>query len=228
MSQEQDNPARVVHLLDDDPDYLDSLVQLLTSFQFDPRPYSSGQDFLARVSDLEPGPLILDLKMPAPSGYDVLAALVLRQPRRPAIVLTGNADVPGVVRCYASGLISAFLQKHSVTELVLLEAIQRAVAEDTERRAAYADELHFRSLLQRLTPADLEVLQRLLQGQTNVTIAAALAISRRSVECRRAKLMKALGVTNLCELAHRAFKSGYLCQSQLLAHSKRNISDDSR
>lgn len=213
MSSEQDNPPRVVHLLDDDPDYLDSLVQLLKSFQFEPRPYSSGQDFLARVSDLEPGPLILDLKMPVLSGYDVLAALAQRHPRRPAIVLTRYADVPGVVRSYSSGLISAFLQKHSVTELVLLEAIQHAVAEDPERRVAYSCQLHFQSLLQRLTPTDLDILQRLLQGQTNITIAAALKVSRRSVECRRAKIMKTLGVTNLCELAHLAFKSGYLCRS---------------
>jgi two-component system response regulator FixJ len=209
MSPEQGNPAPVIHLLDDDPDYLDSLVQLLASFRFEPRPYSSGQYFLARVSDLEPGPLLLDLKMPALSGYDVLAALEKRQPHRPAIVLTGSADVPGVVRCYASGLISAFLQKHILTDLALLEAIQHAVAEDTQRRAAYSGRLHFQSLLQRLTPTDLKVFQRLLQGQTNVAIAAALQVSRRSVECRRAKLMSTFGVTNLCELALLAFKSGF-------------------
>lgn len=213
MSPEQDDPAPVIHLLDDDPDYLDSLVQLLASFRFEPRSYSSGQDFLARVSDLDPGPLILDLKMHLLSGYEVLATLVNREPRRPAIVLTGHADVPGVVRCYTSGLISAFLQKHNVTELVLLEAIQRAVAEDTERRTAYSSKLHFQSLMQRLTPADLEVFQRLLQGQTNATVAAALRVSRRSVECRRAKLMTTFGVTNICELAHLAFKSGFTRRS---------------
>lgn len=213
MSTDQGDSTPLVHLLDDDQDYLDSLVALIASLGFAPRPYTSGQDFLDRVSVLEPGPLILDLKMPELSGHEVLVALVKRQPRRPAIVLTGNADVPGVVRCYASGLVSTFLQKQTLTELVLLEAIQRAVAEDTERRAAYSKKLHFQSLLQRLTPADLDVFQHLLQGQTNVMIAAALEVNPRSVACRRAKLMKTFGVANLCELAHVAFKSGFISRS---------------
>ncbi len=209
MSQEQGNPAPVVHLLDDDVDYLVSLANLVTTFGFAPRSYTSGQEFLTRVSDIDPGPLILDLKLPELSGYDVLATLVKRQPRRPAIVLTGNADVPGVVRCYATGLISSYLQKQTVTEFALLEAIQCATLKDTERRTVYARKFHFDSLLQQLTPDEHELFQRLLQGQTNATIAAAFEVSRRTIECRRAKLMKTFGVTNVCDLARLAVQAGF-------------------
>src|SRR3954469_22414892 len=100
----------VVHILDDDPSYIESLTSLVGSLGFQTAGYTASKECLQRLDDSTPGCLILDLKMPEADGFSVLTALAERQLAPPVIVLTGHADAPSVVRAMRSGAV-AFLQK---------------------------------------------------------------------------------------------------------------------
>lgn len=198
----------LVHILDDDAAYRDSLAQLIFTLGFQTVCYGSANEYLQAEADL-PGCLILDLKLADRSGLAVLADLARRSGAHPVIVLTGHANVPAIVQAYQSGRVIAFLQKQSMSELALLEAIQEAIGQDLARREILARRESVIDRLQKLSENERQVLDRLLKGAEHNRIAEELGISRRTVENRRAKIMKKLNATTLPELVRIAVEAGY-------------------
>jgi FixJ family two-component response regulator len=189
----------VVHILDDDPSYIESLASLVGSLGFQTAGYTASKECLQRLDDSTPGCLILDLKMPEADGFSVLTALAERQLAPPVIVLTGHADAPSVVRAMRSGAV-AFLQKHSLSETALLEAIQLAIDRDAERRHAFHRRQDVERRLKSLSVPEKLVLDLLVGGRDHTSVAEILGISRRTVENRRAKIMQKLDLSSFAEL----------------------------
>ncbi|MFO0791065.1 MAG: response regulator [Pirellulales bacterium] len=200
---------RPVHIVDDDADYLVSLTQLVNNLGFQTVCYASGNELLEQPDDRLHGCLILDLKMPQITGFTVLEELAKRRVAPPVIVLTGYADVPAVVRAYQSGLVVAFLQKQAVSEIAILEAIQAAMARDDEQRSTFTRRNELEVRLSQLTQPEVEVLNLLMKGADHTRIAEALDISRRTVENRRAKIMKKIGANSFPELVRLVLDAGY-------------------
>ena len=187
--------SRRIYIVDDDLAVRTSLEYLLAMIG-DSRItcFDSGDTFLEAASLLEPGCLLLDLHMPGTSGLQVLSTVGGRPTRFVPIVLTGEGDVSVAVQAMKLGAVD-FIEKpcdhHKLMSAVESAFLQQAV-----------------SLLEQLSPRELDVLKGLIDGQSNKIIAHALDISPRTVEIYRAKLMEKLQVRSLSEVLRIAFAAG--------------------
>jgi FixJ family two-component response regulator len=188
----------IVHIVDDDPDMLDSLRWLMKTIGLRVKTFPSAADFLRDFAPPGPGCLVFDVRMPDTSGLDLFEELVARDKSMPVIFITAFADVPMAIRAMKSGAVE-FVEK-PFNRQTLLEKVQRAIKDDIERRRLLADREAIQARFGRLTEKEREVLELIKAGRPNKVIAACLEITPRAVEMRRASLMKKLGVGSLVEL----------------------------
>jgi two-component system response regulator FixJ len=194
---------RLVHLVDDDEAIRRSVGFMLKTSGFHVRTYESGIEFLKGAGHIEPGCILLDIRMPGMDGLEVQAALREKGVTLPVIIMTGHGDVSLAVQAMKAGAVD-FIEK-PFEKAVLLSAIEHAV-ERLQKSAANqdrADEAAVR--LQALTPREREVLDGLAKGLPNKTIAYDLGISPRTVEIHRANVMSKLCVRSLSEALRIAF-----------------------
>jgi FixJ family two-component response regulator len=187
-----------VFIVDDDPAVRQALTVLVRSMHLRTEAYESAQQFLDACDSARPGCLLLDVRMPGLSGLELLERLNQREVRLPAIVMSAYGDVPMVVRAMKAGAMT-FLEK-PCRDQQLWEAIQEGLRWDAVHRQHVVLRTKILYRLQRLTPGEHQVLQRLSDGKSNKTIAAELALSVRTIEVRRAKLMKKMKAESLAEL----------------------------
>src|SRR6188508_3791084 len=90
--------SHFVYVIDDDRDVRRSLSFMLSAAEIRSHPFASGLDFLEALPDLEPGCILLDLRMPQMDGFHVMAELARREIDWPVIVMTGHGEVPVAVR----------------------------------------------------------------------------------------------------------------------------------
>ena len=186
------NPTPLIHVVDDDESLRTALLRLLDAAGFNARGYASVGDFLLQPPPDGPGCVLLDVRMPGPSGLDLQAALLRQGNALPVILLTGYADVADSVQAMKAGAVD-FLTK-PVQREAQFEALQRALARDADQRAAFAA----------LTPRERAVFDRVVAGQLNKQIAERLGIAERTVKLQRAQLMAKLGASSAAELGRLA------------------------
>ncbi|MBN8899484.1 MAG: DNA-binding response regulator [Rhodospirillales bacterium 69-11] len=190
--------SAVVHVVDDDDAVRDSLAFLLESSDFTVRTYASAADFLAVAGTFRTGCVLTDVRMPGMDGLTLQKQLVARGCRLPVIVMTGHGDVPIAVQALKNGA-SDFLEK-PFDDAALLAAVRGAMAESLRAEEAAAGAAELTERLAALTPREREVLERLVAGQANKTIAFDLGTSPRTVEVQRARVMEKMGARSLAEL----------------------------
>ncbi|QQS53557.1 MAG: response regulator transcription factor [Candidatus Competibacteraceae bacterium] len=198
----------LIHVVDDDESLRTALLRLLGAAGFEVRGYASTGDFLLHPLPDRPGCLLLDLRLPGPSGLELQAALPRHGVRLPVIFLTGHADVAASVRAMKAGAVD-FLTK-PVERDALFEALQCALTRDTAQRAARAEAKRLRATFAALTPRERQVFDGLVAGWLNKQIADDLGISERTVKAQRAQLMAKLGVGSAAELGQLAERLRYL------------------
>lgn len=197
---------RIVHLIDDDEAIRRSASFMLKTSGFQVKTYASGVELLKDAKELQPGCILLDVRMPEMDGLQVQAALQERGIGYPVIVMTGHGDVSVAVQAMKAGAVD-FIEK-PFEKAVLMSAIEEGFCriERAGRSQGRAEEAQVR--LQALTPREHEVLEGLVRGHPNKTIAYDLEISPRTVEIHRANLMSKLGVASLSEALRIAFAAG--------------------
>ena len=195
-----------VYVIDDDRDVRRSLSFMLSAAEIRSHPFGSGLDFLDALPDLEPGCILLDLRMPQMDGFEVMAALAERKVDWPVIVMTGHGEVPVAVRAMKLGAVD-FVEK-PFSEQALLGCFSQAFAllKDREVAGRRRRDAHERAAL--LTGREKEVLQSLLAGQSNKEIAQSLGISLRTVEMHRGNMMDRLQASSLAEALTLALEAG--------------------
>jgi two-component system, LuxR family, response regulator FixJ len=112
--------------------------------------------------------------------------------------MTGHADVPIAVQALKAGAAD-FLEK-PFDDDQLLSAVQRAIAASQRARDEATAVADIAARLATLTPREREVLDRLVAGQPNKTIAYDLGSSPRTVEVHRARVMEKMHARSLAEL----------------------------
>jgi two-component system, LuxR family, response regulator FixJ len=141
--------------------------------------------------------------MPEMDGLELQRQLKTRNIGLPVIVITGHGDVPLAVEAMKAGAVD-FLEK-PFSDDKLLSAIRVAIDRHA-RQAEREDEIAaIRSKLEALSPREREVLDGLVAGLPNKTIAYDLKISARTVEVHRANLMARMGAASLADLVRMAF-----------------------
>lgn len=201
--QEFTSAEATVYVVDDDSAVRDSTSLLLETAGFRVRTFASGEEFLAAAGMLEPGGLVCDVRMPRLDGIALLNRLTELRLHFPAVVITGHGDIRTAVDALKSGAID-FLEKPYSGE-VLLATVRRITekvrpADHAARSAAQH--------LSGLTTRERDVLERLVAGMPNKIIAHDLAISVRTVEFYRTRVMKKLRARSLSELIRAALAAG--------------------
>jgi two-component system, LuxR family, response regulator FixJ len=200
------NDKPMVHVVDDEESVRRGTKFFLTTSGYAVRTWSSGIAFLKEVRHVEPGCILLDIRMPEMDGLEVQQQLNTRGVTMPVIVLTGHGDVSVAVKAMKGGAVD-FLEKPFDTD-GLLEAIGRAfericATRDLSARAAEAG-----LVLGILSCREREVLEQLALGLPNKTIAYDLGISSRTVEVHRANIMTKLHARSLSQALRIAFAAG--------------------
>jgi two-component system response regulator FixJ len=162
--------------------------------------------FLEVAENAAAGCILLDVQMPRMDGLEVQEQLNARGIAMPVIVLTGHGDVNVAVKAMKAGAVD-FVEK-PYEKQTLVDALNRAFhrLEERSQRDLLVDEA--RGKIEHLTPREREVLEGLVDGHTNKSIADSLDISPRTVEIHRANLMEKLGATSLSGVLRIAFAAG--------------------
>lgn len=186
-----DNP--VVHIVDDDEAVRQSLAFMLSSAGVAVRLYDSAKSFLNGLDHVQCGCLITDVRMPDMTGIELLHCIKQRAPCLPTIVITGHGDVPLAVEAMKAGATD-FIEK-PFDEQAILDAVHTAL-EQTDNSV----DSNIAGRLASLSERERQVLEGLVAGQGNKSIAATLGISPRTVEVYRANLMAKMQAKSLSEL----------------------------
>ena len=194
------------YVVDDDAQIRASIATLLETRSIEVRGFVNGDEFLAAVGDLEPGCILLDVRMPGSDGIAVLEQLQARGVAWPVAVMTGHGEVPLAVSAMKLGALE-FLEK-PFREEELVDALDRAFAALREAEAEAASRGDAVARVRALSARELQMLQALLNGLSNKQIAVALGISIRTVEMHRASLMRKLQARSLADAVILATEAG--------------------
>ena len=195
-----------VYVVDDDDSVRRSVGFMLKTSGLTVETFPGGIEFLKEQRRLEPGAVMLDIRMPDMDGLEVQAELNERGAALPVIVMTGHGDVEVAVKAMKAGAVD-FIEK-PFDKAVAMGALEEAFARlgRSGKQSARREEAQRR--LNGLTPRERDVLEGLVTGYPNKTIGYDLGISGRTVEIYRANLMKKLEVNNLSDLLRIAFAAG--------------------
>jgi two-component system response regulator FixJ len=198
----------VVHIIDDDEAVRQSTAFLLRTANIQVQTYETATNFLDALSQVKPGCVVTDVRMPGLSGIELLQRLRALKFSMPVIVITGHGDVPLAVEAMKAGAMD-FIEKPFNDE-VLLGAVRTALsahAIDSKRQALNAA---VNSRLASLSNREREVLEGLVAGHPNKIIAHNLGISPRTVEIYRANVMEKMQAGSLSDLVRMALVGGFL------------------
>ncbi len=188
-----------VFIIDDDEAYRDSVCELLNSVGLPAETFSSAIDFLAAFDPARPGCLVLDVRMARMSGLALQERLAAMGARIPIVFISGHGDIAMAVKAVKDGAVD-FVQK-PYREQQLLDAIDEALRRDAQQRAPAQDASPgLLARVQALTAREREVMSLALKGWSSKVIAKELAISHRTVEQHRSRLLEKLGVASISEL----------------------------
>ena len=206
MFEETALDSHYVYVVDDDRDVRRSLSFMLGASDVRSHPFGSGEDFLDAIPDLQPGCILLDLRMPQMDGFHVMAELARREIDWPVIVMTGHGEVPVAVRAMKLGAID-FIEK-PFSEEALLASFGNAFSLLDEREETGKRRRAARDRVTQLTSRETDVLRGLLAGESNKQLAQRLGISLRTVEMHRGNMMERLEVASLAEALKLALEAG--------------------
>jgi FixJ family two-component response regulator len=194
--------APIVYIVDDDKGMRTSLAWLLESVGIASQGFVSAADFLQAFDANVPACLVLDVRMPGASGFDVQDELNSRGVTLPIIFVSGHGDIPMSVKALQQGAID-FVEKPYHSQQ-MLERIQRALKLASQRHAKAIRQRELRERLQTLTAREKEVLRGLIEGKPSKVISTELSISVKTVDVHRASIKEKLGAVSVAT----CFRSG--------------------
>ena len=194
------NPS--VLIIDDDPEFRDSVGRLLRSVGLDIRQFSSVSEFLKADPSDGPTCLVLDIRMPGRSGLELQRDLAAANRLVPIIFITAHADIPMTVQAMKGGAIE-FLTK-PFRDQELLDAVDAGLARDRARRESDRALAALKERFETLSSREREVMVRVTAGRLNKQIANDIGIAKSTVKVHRTNLMRKMQARSLPELSRMA------------------------
>lgn len=198
----------LVLLVDDDEGIRGSVRFLLASVGIDCLAFGSAAELLslkAQGAPVRPGCILLDIRMPDMSGIELLRELKRLGCKLPVIMVSAHGDVPLAVAAMKAGA-EDFVEKPYKDQL-LLDLVNAAIRKSHAMIAHSAGRDAVQARLAQLSRREREVLTLVLKGRQNKEIAAALAISVKTVEGHRQMAMEKMRARSVVELARMVLAS---------------------
>lgn len=197
--------AELVFIIDDDPNVLVSLGDLLNSVGIQNRGLGSIAEYIASPRINLPACLVLDVYLPDINGLE-FQAQAHRDDHPPIVFLTGSADVSDSVNAMKRGAVD-YLTKPFVGE-ALLSAVRAALDLDRRRRLEREELIELRERFNALSPRELDVLPLVVSGLLNKQAAAELGISEATFQFHRGNVMQKMSASSLPDLVRMATRLG--------------------
>jgi FixJ family two-component response regulator len=191
-----------VLLIDDDPEFRDSVARLLRTVGLHTREFSSVPDFLKADPPEGPTCLVLDVRMPGRSGLELQRDLAAANRQVPIIFITAHADVPMTVQAMKGGAIE-FLTK-PFRDQDLLDAVEAGLARDRARRESERALAALRERFDTLSSRERDIMLHVVAGRLNKQIANDIGIAESTVKVHRTNLMRKMKARSLPELSRMA------------------------
>jgi FixJ family two-component response regulator len=195
-----ENPS--VLIVDDDPEFRDSVGRLLRTVGLHTEEFSSVSDFLKAEPSNGPTCLVLDVRMPGRSGLELQRDLAAANRQVPIIFITAHADVPMTVQAMKGGAIE-FLTK-PFRDQDLIEAVEAGLARDRARRESNRALAGLKERFENLSSREREIMLQVMAGRLNKQIAHDIGITESTVKVHRANLMRKMNARSLPELSRMA------------------------
>ena len=202
MTQPVPDSQSIVFVIDDDASLRNALSNLFRSVGLRAEVFGSTPEFLQSKLPDVPSCLVLDIRLPGPSGLDFQAELAKANIHIPIIFITGHGDIPMTVRAMKAGAID-FLTK-PFRDQDMLDAVAAAIERDRKRRADEKVIADLRTRLGSLTPREQEILALVASGLMNKQIAAEVGLAEITVKIHRGHIMKKMGARSLADLVRMA------------------------
>src|SRR5246127_546184 len=190
------NPS--VSIIDDDPEFRDSVVRLLRTVGLHTRQFSSVSEFLKADPSEGPTCLVLDVRMPGRSGLELQRDLAAANRQVPIIFITAHADVPMTVQAMKGGAIE-FLTK-PFRDQDLLDAVENGLARDRTRQESERAFAMLKARFDMLSPREREIMLHIVAGRLNKQIANDIGLAEGTVKVHRTHLMRKMEARTFPEL----------------------------
>ncbi len=192
------NDEPTIYVVDDEPSAMRALTDLVKVLYPRVKAFTSAAEFLRAYRAGRPGCLVLDVAMPGMNGLELHRKLIHDKISLPVIYVTGHGNITMAVEAMQMGAVN-FLEK-PIQKQQLWDNIRKALEIDVQAQHRRRRRQRVEERLAQLTVGEREVLHLILEGKRNKEIAAELHLSMRTIEDRRAKIMKKMGAASLAEL----------------------------
>src|SRR5258708_5267900 len=188
----------IVLVIDDDPLTRGALSSLFRSVGLSVRTFASATELLEHPLPAVPSCLVLDVRLPRLSGFDLQTELSRLGVKIPIIFITGHGDIPMSVQAMKAGAVD-FLTK-PFRDQELLDAVTGALERDVKRRREELSNLYIRTRFESLTPRERQIMALVTAGLMNKEVAFRIGISEMTVKIHRGHMMRKMGMTSLADL----------------------------
>ena len=195
----------IVYIVDDDPDVLDATCMLLESTGLETQRFNSAMSFLNSINQNSQGCIVLDVRMPNMSGLKLQSEIMRREICLPIIFITGHGDVPMAVEAMKNGALEFFQKPFRDQEFI--DCIYRAL-DINQQSLNNLNRVHsIERRIATLTKREQQIMQYMTEGHITKVIADKLAISPRTVETHRARVMEKMQAKTLAQLIHMVMET---------------------
>lgn len=188
----------IVYIVDDDKDLRTSLAWLLESVSVKAQCFAGAEEFLAHYDPRQPACLVLDVRMPQTSGFQLQEILNRRGSTLPTIFVSAQGDIPMSVTAMKNGALDFVEKPYNPQQMI--DRIQAALKTAVQAQADQEQREHLQGKLALLTSREREVLMLVVDGKASKVIAHELNISVKTVDVHRTKIKEKMGVTSIAML----------------------------
>jgi two-component system CheB/CheR fusion protein len=213
------NLGQVIFVIDDDSHIREGLRKMLEADGRAVEDFATCEAFLEAYHPGREACLLVDAYLPGMGGIELLQRLSRSSHRLPAILITGNGDVPMAVQAMKAGALD-FIEK-PFNHSDLRASVERALEQSRDSDKSLAWREMAANHIAALTPRQRQIMDLVLAGHPSKNIAADLGISQRTVETHRASIMKKTGAKSLPALARLALAADQHSFSADLPHQPR-------